>query len=118
MTTGNAISAGLPLAAAAAIGMLLTDFAHAETPQLRCFTNGTINVNTLPIATDKLWHQADALGKTYKQASAIWDQLPPGTFVGVYVSYVERGVEWDWISGAIGDATISGWVRRSQLKCD
>lgn len=118
MATANTTFASLVLFAAATIGILSTSFARAETPQLRCYTNGTINVNTLPIATDNFWHQADVMGATYKQASAIWSQLPAGTYVGVYVSYVERGVEWDWISGAINGATISGWVRRSQLKCD
>jgi hypothetical protein len=58
------------LLAAVAVGTLM-GAANAETPQARCVTVGSVNVNTLPLAADKMWHQADVLGKTLRQASAI-----------------------------------------------
>ena len=108
------------LAAAAVVALMGT--AEAETAQLRCVTVGVVNVNTLPMAADKMWHQADIRGKTLHQADAIWFELPNGSHINVFVSYVDpQGVEWNWGSGnapGYGDAIITGWAKRSQLKCD
>jgi hypothetical protein len=108
------------LAAAAVVALMGT--ANAETPQLRCVTVGVVNVNTLPMAADKVWHQANILGKTFRQADAIWFKLPNGSHIDVFVSYRDpQGIEWDWSSGnapGYGDTIITGWVKRSQLKCD
>ena len=63
-------------AAAAVVALMGT--ADAETPQLRCVTVGVVNVNTLPMAADKMWHQADIRSKTLRQADAIWLTYPTG----------------------------------------
>lgn len=106
---------------AALVGIALSGVAEAETPQLRCVTVGVVNVNTLPMATDKMWHQAEIRGKTLHQAGAIWSKLPNGSHINVFVSYIDpQGVEWDWGSGSApgyGDAIITGWMKRSSLKC-
>jgi hypothetical protein len=100
----------------------LMDIAYAETPLERCVTVGSVNVNTLPLPANKMWHQADVLGKTFRQADAIWFKLPNGTDIDLYVSYVDpQGAEWDWASATnipgYGDAIVSGWVKHSSLKC-
>ena len=92
--------------------------AKAETPQQRCYTVGTVDVNSLPLPADKWWHQADVRGITYKQAAAIWFQLPPGTAVGVYISHVAHDGEWDWISAQVNGAIVSGWTKHSRLRCN
>jgi hypothetical protein len=109
-----------PLVAVAVIALM--DTAHAETPFERCVTNAVVNVTTLPMATDKMWHQLHgAGGKTLLSSTGIWFKLPNGSPIDLYVSYVDpQGVEWDWGSGnapGYGDAIVTGWVKHSSLKC-
>lgn len=83
------------LAAVAVIALI--GVAHAETPFERCVTKGVVNVTTLPMATDKMWHQLPgAGGKTLPSSTGIWFKLPNGTAIDLYVGYVDKdGVEWD-----------------------
>jgi hypothetical protein len=104
-----------------ALVFALMGIAHAETPFVRCVTTAVVSVATLPMAADKMWHELPgAGGKTLRSSTGIWFKLPKGTDVDLFVGYVDRdGVEWAWASGTVGpnDAIVSGWVRRSSLKC-
>jgi hypothetical protein len=111
----------LLLSAVAAIALM--GFAHAETPFERCVTKGVVNVTTLPMATDKMWHQLPgAGGKTMPSSTGIWFKLPNGADVDLYVGCVDKdSTEWDWASATTGsqpdEAIVTGWVKHSSLKC-
>src|SRR5882757_3697978 len=107
----------------------------AETPNERCVTNGMVNVTTLPLATDKMWHQASSPSLDHILHSAIWFKLPKGIHIDLFAAYIDKaGVEWAWGSAIIkflegddvakdahgdenGGTIVSGWVRHSSLKC-
>jgi hypothetical protein len=94
---------------------VLMNTANAETPSERCMTNGVVNVTTLPVNTDKMWHQSNA-------PRVIWFKLPKGVHIDPFASYHDKaGIEWAWGSAGdipeYGDAIVTGWIKHSSVKC-
>jgi hypothetical protein len=104
-----------------AVILAMTGTAGAETPQDNCVTIADTTVTTLPMASEQQWHQAPIQSRKLRQAAAVWTTFPAGTEVGIFATtYIDQNnVEWDWVSGLPegDDTTITGWVRRSQLRC-